>query len=203
MAFEETLKFFGLVLSSSLLSSLITQIWATWNDRRKERISENKEAVYAALQVAIRLESFALASITKLVRHQNEQFEAEMEHGGAIVKFVLPDFFEYPHDLAWRDLDGQLAAYALAFPNEVELSRAALEESFVANNRKEHIEQSETQVGLRGYQATILASKFRQRYDLPFFHPRAPDFDFVKALRQRYENLFHEHFPYRHPYDEM
>jgi hypothetical protein len=157
----------------------------------RERGTTKRAGIYAAIRVAVILESFAIECAERL-----SDSIADRTSGGEMGKpyTSLASLSEYPTDVEWKALNAPLAARALSFRNEVRLSEGALSE--MADIEPGEVQgECERQAGKCGYRAWQLASGLRSAYRLPPVEPHQTHWDAVTLLRQWHDGALKEVTP--------
>jgi hypothetical protein len=169
-------------VSAGVFTAIVNNLLAEWRDRRKEKRTSARDAVYLAMQVAVIIERFAI-ECEDIINH-NELHTEFQGHAGT-VHWKLPPLGEYPTDADWKALDPSLSSRALSLPNELRVSEGVIKFWSELEPRGQGIllNTCNGQAGKCGYRAWQLAVDIRRRYGLsPVFEP-----DFVKVLKENYE----------------
>lgn len=145
-------------LLSGVLAALFTQGLA-W---LREWLGENKQAKFAALYVAIALESYARACATMI--GESETYDASDGAAGS-AHINLPELPEYP-EVDWKAFGIRNAEKAMAFRTKIDADRATFREMWEHLDPEDVVPDVRERTARHGMTALSMAATFRAAYGL-------------------------------------
>jgi hypothetical protein len=107
------------VLGTGITTAVFNQLFGWIRDWRKESRTNTQEATYAAMRLAVTLESFTIQCSDKVGDIEDAQKE-----GRVLGKdfYTLPTIPDYASDIDWKALDPSFATRSLSIRNEANLT---------------------------------------------------------------------------------
>lgn len=157
----ETGGLITLVAGSSVLAALVSQGLTAFIDSRKT----NKDGSFAALYLAVALESYASDCLSVL--SDSENYESSDGHAGSAHGNV-PDLPDYPASIEWKPFGIKRTTEAMSFRVEVVSAKAMLSDFWdVVGDEDEIVPVMRQETARLGKKALRLAIEFRASWDIP------------------------------------
>ncbi|MCJ2164885.1 MULTISPECIES: hypothetical protein [unclassified Pseudodesulfovibrio] len=152
--------------STGVLSALCTHLFGMFRDWLEDRTKRARRASYAALRLAVQLETYAIECARRI-----EEVKTSLASNGYYGKLHgrLPKIPPYPDEIDWKSLEPSLVDEVLSFPNQLLVSNDIT--TFVAEDHFPDDTELATaecllHCGYRGVQAWKIATELRKRYGL-------------------------------------
>ncbi|WP_419784833.1 hypothetical protein [Pseudodesulfovibrio sp.] len=152
--------------STGVLSALCTHFFGMFRDWRKDKKEHARRASYAALRLAVLLETYAIECARRI-----EEVKMSLASNGSYGELHgrLPKIPPYPDEIDWKSLDSFLVDEVLSFPNQILVSNditTSVAEDFFPEEPEEATAECLMHCGYRGVQAWKISTQLRKRYGL-------------------------------------
>lgn len=169
-----------LVAGSSVLAALVSQGVAAFRESRKT----NKDGSFAALYLAVALESYA--SNCASVLSDSENYQSSGGHAGS-AHSTVPDLPDYPTSIEWKPFGIKQTTQAMSFRVEVESAKAMLSEYWdFVGDEDDVVPVMRQETARLGKKALGLAIDFRKEWKIPSVDYSA-DWNVKTYLNERVE----------------
>lgn len=158
----------SLALGSSVVGSIITQLFTAWREAKREKVEEQKkrrDAAFLALRLATTFEEYARSASTIISELQVD--EATHGYDGNFTS-KLPVLSELPTaDEAWRDLPSSLQSKVLGFPQYVFSAQSSIYDFINYVGGPEVHDHMRIECAKIGTRALDVAGELRTSFELP------------------------------------
>lgn len=152
----------------SLLTGVTASILTSWFALHKDKTEKKQKAIYAAMRVAVILESFAM-KCAKAIDDDSSFFASSGHIGGSYSK--IPELEKFPDDINWSVMSNySLSGKILGLINEINHSQWKISNYFDVYDGPMDGEPELlwNETGRCAYLALTYATELRRAYDLPY-----------------------------------
>ena len=193
----ETGGLVALVAGSSVLAAVVTQ-GASWI---RDWVKQIKDGSYAALYLAIALESYASECASCI--GESENYDSSGGHAGNI-HGNIPDLPAYPDSVEWKPLGIARTAEAMSFRVEIETIKAMITDHWDYLDEDDVVPMVREEAARLGSKALELAIDFRNAWKIAavdyndewnvrsFLVGRIERYQELKLARQKQQQKFIE-----------